>query len=133
MSDLTEGPAVATFINIGERTNVTGSAKFKKLILAGDFDAALGLIDVIATSASKEGTKERRQHAMIAIDMIVAGPMMQHIVIHLASVDDTQFERIKTMCLSLGEVLVRPLVVNGELRSMPIAPGITQAAVQEIV
>ncbi len=31
----------ATFINIGERTNVTGSAKFKKLILAGDYAAAL--------------------------------------------------------------------------------------------
>ena len=31
----------ATFINIGERTNVTGSAKFKKLIVAGDFEAAL--------------------------------------------------------------------------------------------
>ena len=29
------------FINIGERTNVTGSAKFKKLILNGDFDDAL--------------------------------------------------------------------------------------------
>ena len=31
----------ATFVNIGERTNVTGSAKFKKLIMAGDFEAAL--------------------------------------------------------------------------------------------
>ncbi|MEX6723071.1 methionine synthase [Parapedomonas caeni] len=31
----------ATFINVGERTNVTGSAKFKKLILAGDYNAAL--------------------------------------------------------------------------------------------
>jgi 5-methyltetrahydrofolate--homocysteine methyltransferase len=29
------------FINIGERTNVTGSAKFKKLILNGEFDEAL--------------------------------------------------------------------------------------------
>ena len=29
------------FVNIGERTNVTGSAKFKKLILAGDFEAAV--------------------------------------------------------------------------------------------
>ena len=29
------------FVNIGERTNVTGSAKFKKLILAGDYDAAV--------------------------------------------------------------------------------------------
>ena len=31
----------ARFINVGERTNVTGSAKFKKLILNGDFEAAL--------------------------------------------------------------------------------------------
>ncbi len=29
------------FINVGERTNVTGSAKFKKLILNGDFSEAL--------------------------------------------------------------------------------------------
>jgi 5-methyltetrahydrofolate--homocysteine methyltransferase len=29
------------FINIGERTNVTGSAKFRKLIQANDYDAAL--------------------------------------------------------------------------------------------
>ena len=29
------------FVNIGERTNVAGSAKFRKLIVAGDFDAAL--------------------------------------------------------------------------------------------
>ena len=29
------------FVNIGERTNVTGSAKFKKLIMAGDYDAAV--------------------------------------------------------------------------------------------
>jgi 5-methyltetrahydrofolate--homocysteine methyltransferase len=31
----------ATFINIGERTNVTGSARFKKLVLDGDYPAAL--------------------------------------------------------------------------------------------
>ena len=29
------------FVNIGERTNVTGSARFKKLIVEGDFNAAL--------------------------------------------------------------------------------------------
>jgi len=29
------------FVNIGERTNVTGSPKFSKLILGGDFEAAL--------------------------------------------------------------------------------------------
>ena len=29
------------FVNVGERTNVAGSAKFRKLIINGDFDAAL--------------------------------------------------------------------------------------------
>jgi 5-methyltetrahydrofolate--homocysteine methyltransferase len=29
------------FVNIGERTNITGSARFRKLIVAGDFDGAL--------------------------------------------------------------------------------------------
>ncbi|WP_159874379.1 methionine synthase [Novosphingobium sp. 9U] len=34
-------PTSARFVNIGERTNVTGSAKFKKLIMAGDYPAAV--------------------------------------------------------------------------------------------
>ena len=31
----------AIFVNVGERTNVTGSAKFKKLVMAGDYAAAV--------------------------------------------------------------------------------------------
>jgi len=31
----------AIFVNVGERTNVTGSAKFKKLVMAGDYTAAV--------------------------------------------------------------------------------------------
>ncbi|MBU0695133.1 MAG: methionine synthase, partial [Bacteroidetes bacterium] len=31
------------FVNVGERTNVTGSPKFSKLILSGDFDTALSV------------------------------------------------------------------------------------------
>ena len=30
-----------TFVNVGERTNVTGSARFRKLIAADDYEAAL--------------------------------------------------------------------------------------------
>ncbi|MBY6216900.1 methionine synthase [Qipengyuania aquimaris] len=37
MSDLT----TARFVNIGERTNVTGSARFKKLILSDDYETAV--------------------------------------------------------------------------------------------
>jgi 5-methyltetrahydrofolate--homocysteine methyltransferase len=39
----TTASAASTFINIGERTNVTGSAKFRKLIEAGDYTAALAI------------------------------------------------------------------------------------------
>ena len=34
-------PSGSSFVNIGERTNVTGSAAFKKLILAGDYTRAV--------------------------------------------------------------------------------------------
>ena len=37
----TTRPSGATFVNIGERTNVTGSAAFKKLVLAGDYARAV--------------------------------------------------------------------------------------------
>ena len=40
LEPLTFGPDT-TFVNIGERTNVTGSARFKALILNGDYEAAL--------------------------------------------------------------------------------------------
>jgi len=40
---MTQGLSTAQFINVGERTNVTGSAKFKKLILGGDYDTALSV------------------------------------------------------------------------------------------
>ncbi len=36
-------PSGNSFINIGERTNVTGSPRFAKLILAGNFDEALAV------------------------------------------------------------------------------------------
>ena len=41
--DLLDGATqpTAIFVNIGERTNVSGSARFRKLILTGDYDTAL--------------------------------------------------------------------------------------------
>ncbi len=41
MNDTTTRPSGSAFVNIGERTNVTGSAAFKKLILAGDYARAV--------------------------------------------------------------------------------------------
>src|ERR671932_1324130 len=41
LSKVEQAGAGARFVNIGERCNVTGSARFKKLILAGDYEAAV--------------------------------------------------------------------------------------------
>ena len=40
---MTTSNAAQSFINVGERTNVTGSAKFRKLIEANDYQAALSV------------------------------------------------------------------------------------------
>jgi 5-methyltetrahydrofolate--homocysteine methyltransferase len=40
---VTTTSAAQSFINVGERTNVTGSARFRKLIEAGDYQAALAV------------------------------------------------------------------------------------------
>jgi hypothetical protein len=79
------------------------------LLLVGDFESAQTLTDLLVREAHGRGSIARRQHATTAIDMLVAGPLMRHVTTHLAAIDEVQFERVKRMCVSLGEVLVRPL------------------------
>ena len=43
LSKVDQAGAGARFVNIGERCNVTGSARFKKLVLSGDYDAAVAV------------------------------------------------------------------------------------------
>src|SRR3954453_3377531 len=43
LAKVEQAGAGARFVNIGERCNVTGSARFKKLVLAGDYDAAVAV------------------------------------------------------------------------------------------
>jgi hypothetical protein len=84
-------------------------ALLEDLMLVGDFDAAASLLSRIVEASKPGQTKERRQHALIAIDMLVSGSMMRHIVAHVATMDNEQFDRLKAMCMTLGEELVRPL------------------------
>jgi hypothetical protein len=79
------------------------------LLLVGDFDAASQLVDVLTRQANGSGSTIRRQFALTAIDALVAGPMMGNIITHLATLEDAPFERVKAMCVSLGEVVVKPL------------------------
>ena len=89
------------------------------LLLVGDFDAALAIVEILVGEAHGNGTTARRQHAMTAIDMLIAGSMMRHVASHLATIDETQFERVKKMCVSLGEVLVRPLAETLSVEERP--------------
>ena len=47
------------FVNVGERTNITGSARFRNLIKAGDYDTALS---VAAPAGRERRAGHRRQH-----------------------------------------------------------------------
>ena len=96
-------------------------ALLEDLFLVGDIDAAERLLAVLVNETKAQATQERRQTALIALDVLVAGPMMQHIVGHLATLDEARFERLKAMCLSIGAVLIRPLTeaLSTEERTRP--------------
>jgi hypothetical protein len=91
------------------------------LLLVGDFDAAGDLVAALLLHTVPDCAVDRRQTALTAIDALVKGPMMRHIVTHLATIDDGQFERVKTMCVSIGEVIIRPLAeaLTSEERARP--------------
>jgi hypothetical protein len=91
------------------------------LLLVGDFDAASELIAALVREIQAGGETARRQAALIAIDELVAGPMMRHVVSHLDTIDLAQFERVKAMLASMGEVLIRPLAeaLSSEERVVP--------------
>ena len=69
------------FVNIGERTNVTGSAKFRKLITAGDYTTALDVArDQVANGAQvidinmDEGLIDSKQVMIDYLNLLAAEP-----------------------------------------------------------
>ncbi len=66
------------FVNVGERCNVTGSARFKRLILDGDYEAALDVARVQVEDGAQiidmnmdEGMLDA-EHAMVTFLNLVA-------------------------------------------------------------
>jgi 5-methyltetrahydrofolate--homocysteine methyltransferase len=69
------------FVNVGERTNVTGSAKFRKLITAGDYNAALDVArDQVENGAQvidvnmDEGLLDSEKAMVTFLNLIAAEP-----------------------------------------------------------
>jgi 5-methyltetrahydrofolate--homocysteine methyltransferase len=84
------------FVNVGERTNVTGSAKFRKLITAGDFTAALAVArEQVENGASvidinmDEGLIDSQKAMVEFVNLIAAEPDIARVPIML---DSSKFE-----------------------------------------
>ena len=85
------GPA-SRFITIGERTNVTGSAKFRKLIEAGDYDAALGVArEQVENGANvldvnmDEGLLDSEKAMVTFLNLIAAEPDISRVPVMIDS------------------------------------------------
>ncbi len=83
---------VAAFVNIGERTNVTGSARFRKLITAGDYGAALDVArDQVANGAQildvnmDEGLLDSEAAMTTFLNLIAAEPDIARVPIMIDS------------------------------------------------
>ena len=96
-------------------------AQVEDLLLVGDFDSAEHLVQALVLETGPSGHAARRTAAAGAVDQLASGATMRHIVAHLYTLDDAQFERVKAMCLAIGDTLVRPLAeaLSTEERGRP--------------
>jgi hypothetical protein len=79
------------------------------VVLLGDFEAAAPLVATVGRESGPEGRPTHRAAAAKAIERLVQGPLMAHLVGHLRTIDDEGFAHAKTLCLTLGPITIRPL------------------------
>ncbi|TSD87856.1 methionine synthase [Mycobacterium sp. KBS0706] len=99
------------FVNVGERTNVTGSARFRKLITAGDYAAALEVArDQVANGAQildinmDEGLIDSERAMVEFLNLIAAEPDIARVPV---MIDSSKFSIIEA---GLKCVQGKPLV-----------------------
>ncbi len=92
----------ATFINIGERTNVTGSARFKKLILEGDYTAAIEVARQQVESGAQiidinmdEAMLDSKAAMVRFLNLIASEPEIARVPI---MIDSSKWEVIEARC-----------------------------------
>ena len=80
------------FVNVGERCNVTGSAKFKRLILDGDYDAALSVAREQVENGAQiidinmdEGMLDAEEAIVTFLNLIAAEPDISRVPIMVDS------------------------------------------------
>src|SRR5918992_4963343 len=91
--------AAQRFITIGERTNVTGSAKFRKLIEAGDYQAALAVARSQVESGAQvldvnmdEGLLDSEKAMVTFLSLVAAEPDIARVPVMIDSSKFTVIE-----------------------------------------
>ena len=87
------------FVNIGERTNITGSARFKRLIVEGDYTAALAVARQQVEAGAQvldinmdEGLLDSKQAMITYLNLIASEPDIARVPI---MVDSSKWEVIE--------------------------------------
>ena len=87
------------FVNVGERTNVTGSARFRKLVTAGDYQAALAVArDQVENGAQiidinmDEGLIDSEQAMTTFLNLVAAEPDIARVPV---MIDSSKFSVIE--------------------------------------
>lgn len=102
------------FVNVGERTNVTGSAKFRKLITAGDYAAALDVArDQVANGAQiidvnmDEGLIDSKRAMVEFLNLVASEPDIARVPV---MIDSSKWEVIEAglKCVQ-GKALVNSI------------------------
>jgi 5-methyltetrahydrofolate--homocysteine methyltransferase len=115
------------FVNVGERTNVTGSAKFRKLIKEGDFPAALDVArDQVVAGAQvidvnmDEGLLDSEKAMVDFLNLVAAEPDIARVPV---MVDSSKFAVIEAglKCLQ-GKPIVNSISMKeGEEKFIEVA------------
>jgi 5-methyltetrahydrofolate--homocysteine methyltransferase len=108
------------FVNVGERTNVTGSARFRKLIEAGDFSTALEVARQQVDSGAQiidvnmdEGMLDSEAAMQIFLDLLSAEPDIARVPV---MVDSSKWSVLETglKCLQGKSVVNSISLKEGE-------------------
>ena len=111
---MTTPSAAQSFINVGERTNVTGSAKFRKLIEANDYQAALAVARSQVENGAQiidvnmdEGLLDSQKAMVEFLNLVAAEPDIARVPV---MVDSSKFEVIEAglKCLQ-GKAVVNSI------------------------
>lgn len=79
------------------------------LLLVGDFEAALQLVEALVRETGPNAVPQRRATAEAAILRLAHGQMMRNQAIDFRTMDDQAFEFMKKICYTIGPVIILPL------------------------